>query len=616
MIQPARTSPRQNNPISIREFKGMDITGTRDIRRSPDMLNCILNDEGTPEMRTGYEKAFPTSLGTGKILGIHKYLNPSGNEVKIVHHGTKLYLFDILGFQPAEIYSGMSGLRHSVAFNLATKICIIDGTKFVVYDGTTAVDAETIAYIPTFLIGTPPGGGGTRNEDMNLIQPRWKQSFSTVAGTTAYTMYGAPLDALESVWIGGVLKTVTTDYTVNLTTGVVTLTANPGAGTNNLVVQVRKVTSGNADRIKKCTVAQTYGGPSDSKVFVSGNPDYPHIDWWTGLPLSGAYDPTYWPDTNYDRIGGDNDRIVGYSVQYDRMVVFKEHSIYLRSWEITTDANGRTVTRYPAVPLNSGEGCMEFDSIEMVENNPFFLSDTGVYEVVGSNVRDERNVRKVSTLVDITTDGNHGHAVDHRDRYYLSCGSGIVWVCDYHKQVKDEASGEYVPVWYKWSGVYAAFWCSDEDYLYFGSDTIGMVYRFKDPSEALPYNDDGAAIPDCHWDMIFSTFERDDLTKLVQKLTITQKPYSHATLVVGYSTEEGDYDAEHEEPLDFMDYNTVDYSRWSYLSTQYEQAFTTRIDNARGIQRFQARLSSTGEIDDFMGFSSIDIIYQYLSGVR
>jgi hypothetical protein len=86
--------------------------------------------------------------------------------------------------------------------------------------------------------------------------------------------------------------------------------------------------------------------------------------------------------------------------------------------------------------------------------------------------------------------------------------------------------------------------------------------------------------------------------------------------VVGYSTEEGDFDDEHEEPLDFMDYDAVDYDRWSYLGVQAEQAFTVRIDNARNVQRFQIRLSSSGVVDDFMGFSSIDLIYQYLSGVR
>ena len=605
-----------NKPVSIRTFLGMDQTGTRDIRRSSSMLNCVLNDEGTPEMRCGYEKAFPTDLGAGKILGIHKFLKSDGTYEYLVHHGTKLYKCVTLGVDPTLLYTGLSSTRHSTSFQLATKLSIIDGTNFVVYNGTTVVTAESIAYTPIRYMGRTPSGGGTVIEDFNLLQPKWTEYISTVAGTTVHQLSEGSLDSIASVKLAGVTLTNPTNYTVVLATGVLTLVTNPGTGTNNLEVTPSKTRSGYADHIKKCTTAHVYGGPSDSKVFVTGNPDYPHMDWWTGLPMSGAYDPTYWPDTNYDRIGGDNDPVIGYEVLFDKMVVFKQNSIYQRGYELTTDAYGRTVMRFPATILNAGEGCIEANSIVLVENRPFFLSDTGVYAVEGGTVRDQNNVRKMSTLVDIVPNISFGHAVDHGDKYYLALDGDIVWVCDYHRAVKDEATGEAVPVWYKWDDMPVSYWLSCDLGLLFGSALSGMVYRMKEKDDVLPYNDDGAAISPCYWNGIFTTFDRDDMTKLIQMLTITQKPASHATLVVNYSTEEGDFDAEETQALDFMDYNTVDYSRWSYISTQYEQAFTVRVDNARGIQRFQVRLSSTGEVNDYMGFSSIDIIYQYLSGVR
>ncbi|MZQ99482.1 MAG: hypothetical protein GT601_17585 [Acidaminobacter sp.] len=614
MIRPVTRLPRQNPPLSIRQFLGVDVTGTRDVRRSPAMMNCVLDDEGTPEMRTGYEKLFATSLGAGAILGIHKWIDTDSTTIRIIHHGTKLYIYDTLGEQPVEAYSGMAASK-SISFMLATKLCILDGTNFIVFNGTTFVTAESIAYIPTFLIGTPPGGGGTRVEDLNLLQPRFKQKFSTVAATKTYQIHGAPLDALEFVWLNGALKTVTTDYSVNLTTGVLTLVADPGAGTNNLEVQVKKDSYADASRIKKCHVAHVYGGPNDSRVFVTGNPDYPHIDWWTGLPLSGAYDPTYWPDTNFDRIGGDTDPVVGYAVQYDRMVVLKRRSVYLRNWSIEEDAYGRTVTHFPSVPLSRERGAYSAGSIQILNNNPVFLSDEGVYEVVGTNVRDERNVSPISSLTGIKAVGV-GEGIDYKGKYYLATTGGTVWVCDYNTFVQDEATGRYQPVWYPWDNLPVNVWAEDGDLL-FGSNDRGMVYRVKpkDGSDLYPYNDDGAVI-NAYFSSIITTFERDDQTKLVQSLIIGMKPWNQAKLAVEYATEEGSSGVVHTERMDLFDYGVVDYGDWSYDTNRTVRAFKVRVDDARNIQRFQVRLTSSGVINEFFGFSSIDITYQNLSEVR
>lgn len=623
MIQAPRRAPAQPRPLSIREFKGVDETGSRDLRRAAEMVNMILDDDGTPQMRPGFEPIFPTSLGSGAILGIHRWHKPDGSVIRIIHHGTKLYKCETPGDQPTEIYSGMSGLRHSTGFELARKLCIIDGTKFVVFDGTTAVDAETIAYVPVRYINRTPAGAGTIVEDFNLIQPKWKEYFTTVAGTTAYQLSEGTLDSIASVKLNGVTFTNPTNYTVNLTTGLITLVANPGAPaagvTNNLEVIPSKVRAGNADRIKKCTVAAVYGGPSDSRVFLSGNPDYPHFDWWTAIQYeTGAYDPTFWPDTNYDRIGGDNDPVVGYSVLHDRMVVVKRNSLYLRNYQLEEDVLGRTVMRFPSVILNNYEGCIEFDSIRLVKNSPWYLGDDGVYSVVGTNVRDQNNIRKVSPLVHIDH-GGHGAAIVHEDKYYLAVGDDVVWVADAERLVKDEATGEYVPVWYKWTNMPVNYWCSDDETLLFGSNTIGQVYRMKDPEvDALPYNDDGAAISPCYWTMVFSTMDRDDMTKLVMSLIITEKPYSQANMVIEYETEEGwnSVPLDEDFSLAFMDYGNVDYGSWSYLTTQNPQSFKVRIDNARGVQMFRVRIRSTDEPDVFVGFASIDINFQYLSGVR
>lgn len=614
MINPVTRLPRQNKPLSIRNFLGMDTTGTRDVRRSPNMLNCILDDEGTPEMRCGYEKLFETSLGAGAILGIHQWIATNGAITYIVHHGTKLYTFSTLGDQPTLVYTGLNGLHKSVAFMLATKLCIIGDGKFIVYDGLTFVDALTIAYIPTFLIGTPPTGGGTRTEDLNLLQPRWKQKCSTVDSVLMYQLYGAPLGALEYLWINGALKTLTTDYSVNVTTGLITLVANPGAGTNNLEVQVRKDSAIDTTRITKCTIAKVYGGPSDSRVFLTGNPDYPHIDWWTGLPLSGAYDPTYWPDTNYDRIGGDTDPIVGYAVQQDRMIVLKRRSIYLRYWELTTDTYNRTAMRFPSVIIHSAFGAVSGGSCQPINNNPFFLSNNGMQEIQATVIRDERNVSSVSPLVNIAPSGSM-ESIDFNGKYYLALADGVVWICDYNRMVKDEATGRYAPVWYPWDSLPVSVWAAADSGLLFGASGIGMIYRMKTTNDALPYNDDGNVI-NAHFSSVFTVFDRDNQTKLVQNMIIGMKPAAHSELLVEYATEEGYSGIVHIEKMDLATFEDMDFDNFSFETSRVSKSFNVRIDDARGVQRFQSILRSSGEVNDFFGFSSIDIVYQILSEVR
>lgn len=609
MIQPASRSPRQLPPLSIVTFLGVDITGTRDLRRSPDMRNCVLDDEGTPEMRTGYEKKFATSLGPGKILGTHMW----SDTVMLIHHGDKLYS-QTGSAQPVLLYTGMSATVKSHSFKLGTKMGIVDGANFLIYNGTAVSTAASQAYIPTQFIGVPPTGGGVKAEDLNLMSPSWKQKSSTFNTVLTYKINGAPIDAVESLKLNGVTLTNPTNYTVNLTTGIITLVANPGETTNGLEIQVRKAAAIDSTRITKCRVAAVYGGPSDSKVFLTGNPDYPHIDFWTGLPLSGAYDPTYWPDTNYDRVGGDDDPVVGYAVQHDQMIVAKRDSMYRRSWEFVTDAYDRTVMRFPSVNLNAGRGAYSARSIQLLENEPFFLSDLGVYRVQSTQVRDERNVKPASTLTGILASGD-GESIDFGNKYYLSLANGRVWVCDYLRTLKDEANGDYQPVWFPWDNLPVSTWAANDTDLFFGSSADGMVYRMKKKSDPLPYNDNGAAIP-CYFTSIFTTFDRDDMTKLVQSLIIAMKMGSKAEIKVEYATEEGASGVIHIERAVLMDFSNVDFSDFSFDTSRLPKAFKVRVDDARNIQQFQLKLSSSGVVDEFFGFSSINIKYQTLSEVR
>ena len=61
------------------------------------------------------------------------------------------------------------------------------------------------------------------------------------------------------------------------------------------------------EKICKCTVVGKYGYGNDNRVFLSGNPDYPGWEWYSGLS-----DPSYWPELNYSVVGMDNNPIKTY----------------------------------------------------------------------------------------------------------------------------------------------------------------------------------------------------------------------------------------------------------------------------------------------------------------
>ena len=137
----------------------------------------------------------------------------------------------------------------------------------------------------------------------------------------------------------------------------------------------------------------------------------------------------------------------------------------------------------------------------------------------------------------------------------------------------------------------------------------------KDKTDTLPYNDDGAAI-DAYYSTIFTTFDRDDMTKLVQSIIIAMKPWSRAEIIVDYATEEGASFDVHVERMVLIDFTQIDFRDFSFSTSRMPKAFKIRVDDARNVQQFQITLRSSLIPDEFFGFSSIDITFQYLSEVR
>jgi hypothetical protein len=63
-------------------------------------------------------------------------------------------------------------------------------------------------------------------------------------------------------------------------------------------------------------------------------------------------------------------------------------------------------------------------------------------------------------------------------------------------------------------------------------------------------------------------------------------------------------------------FEDMNFGDFSFNTSRLPRSFNVRVDDARNIQQFQLKLSSSGVADEFFGIASMDITYQYLSEVR
>lgn len=99
----------------------------------------------------------------------------------------------------------------------------------------------------------------------------------------------------------------------------------PVDGESNVIVSFPKYVEGEADKINKCRFGCLFGNRnSKNRLFVSGNPDFPNLDWHSEAFNLGQleeneaemanYKLTYFPDTSMQQYGLTSNSISGYAI--------------------------------------------------------------------------------------------------------------------------------------------------------------------------------------------------------------------------------------------------------------------------------------------------------------
>lgn len=596
-------NPQKDLMIKLEPFKGMNlsVTGTQiSNSHSPDMVNFNIDEHGALNKRTGYERIYNSSLGAGKINGIYEYQKSDGSSIFLIAHGTKLYT-QSGSAQPVVLYSGIQNTKVNF-FTMSNKCYIMDGVNFLVYDGTTI--AQVTPYIPTISISKNPAGGGTINEDFNLLGAGFKDSFS---GDGTAKDYYLTLKGLDATTVSAVVGTTTINegsgLTVDRTNGKVSFTTAPAQGTNNVIITAYKTMSGYSDRIKKCIWTTPFGGSNDTRMFASGNPNMPEYVWRSGL-----YDPTYWPENGFYKLP---ERVMGFSKQYDYLIVERPNGKHVVNYQL--DDNG--LATFPMKPINDQVGTLASETIQVIENNPVSLSKDGVYMLMASNVRDERNVAHISVAIDKRllneTGLNNAISVDYDKKYWLAL-NGNVYVLDYTQKSETNPHGE----WFIYNNINASCFLEMGGFLYFGSSTTGMVYRFKkSTTDANSYSDDGVAI-NAYWKSKPLTFDADEFKKYIDSVFLGIKPIGQTSVDLSYESDKNQAVLGGNVPIQFnlFDFNNLDFRNFSFQFSSFPQAVKVKV-KAKKITHFQLMIQNN-KLNEGLTVLSLAIKYKYQGPIK
>lgn len=604
--QPERKSERFDG------FRGVDFsTDPTQVssKRSPWALNMISDSGGHPEKRVGWRTL---ATADGAINGIF-HCELSGVGKFLVHAGTMLYEWNMETNVLIALKSGIANAK-STCFVMNGKAYILTGSEFLVYDGTDVKSVSEIAYVPTTSISMNPAGGGTTYEEINLIQPKRKNSFLADGVSKVYQLDTTEITDVLEVIVNG--NTVT-EYTVDTSLGRLTFTTAPAKpaidGQDNVFITFSKTVSGYADRICKCTIATIYGGAGSDRVFLSGNPEMKSTDWVCSLN-----NPTYWPDFGYTNIGADGTAIVGYARIGDYLAIFKEDNqqdstIYLR-YVLQNSSTGKTA--FAVKQGISGVGALAKRAFGYLLDEPLFVSRTGIYALTSNEITYTQAVRNRSYFVDakLTKEPNLRDAIAAVWKgYYVLCVDGRCYILDgnQNKAYKPQSYGEYVYECYYWDNIPAQCFMVWQGHLFFGTED-GKVCRFSDDRETMDrYSDDGEAIV-AEWRS--KATDHGDfmrLKTLVKKGSgMMAKPYVRSSVEVIIRTDQDWGKTARVENMSAFDFNDVDYDKFSFVTNDSPQMIPFN-SKTKKYSTIQIIVRNT-EKDE--GFGVFGIILRYTAG--
>lgn len=582
------------------KFKGVDLssnpTQVDSTRGAMGTVNLISDSGGFPEKRKGWRVLLNVEKPVnGLYRGVIK-----GKEYFLVHGGTKLYQWTDSSIK--ELKSGLTNGK-GTAFTLNDKIYVLTGGEYLVFDGETVKDATADAYVPTTSIANKPEGGGTSFEDVNLLSSKRKNEFCADGSATVYQLDTTDVESIAEVKVDAKVWE-SSKYTLDGKKGQVKFTTAPPkpsiAGKDNVTITFVKTVEGYKDKIIKCTIAGIYGGKSQDRVFLSGNPDAQDTDW-----RCESNNPLYFSDLSYTKVGADGAAIVGYSAISDSQAIIKaddrsETTIYFRGYNIDTTTSK---VQFPVRRAAAGAGAVAKRAFAYLPEEPVFLSRTGVFALTSSNITALQVARNRSYYVDaaLTKEEHLENACAVVwNGYYVLAVNGHAYVMDTNQNVayKPQSYGDYVYECYYWDNFPAVRMMESRGSLYFGTSD-GKICRLNTDIDTMQAYSDGGTLGEdgkitgstaisAEWhtkaddDGDFMTYK----TMVKRGSGVMMKPYTRSSIQV-YARTERDFGRKIREGIaDIFSWTDIDFSRFTFNSNDAPQVlpFNSKVKKYKTLQ--------------------------------
>ena len=472
-------------------FRGVDFTnGIVSKYRSPDALNMWRDylDDDCIQTRPGMELIGEFDY---EVFGLFFYRKNNTTHV-LVHAGTKLYKWDNFPNKPVEktlLHNSMN-LRKSNYFVFKDVLFIMDGINYLEYNGTTL--SEVQGTIPTTSYWKNPDGSVNLDaetdknyvyQDVNCLTGIRKNTFISDGTATDYHLDidGLDADYDEIVTVDGTTKTVTTDYTVDKTKGIITFVTAPAKGAK-VIIQFSRTASGYRERILNCTMVAQF----DNRIFYSGNPDYPNAVFHCELA-----DPRYIRDTSYYEMGIDIAPVKAIIPGNDVLWVVKETyqnqaSVFYMTPTIDM-SYGDDHKIYPSNTGNVSVGCVS-TGINFNDDIVYF-SKMGLEGISTTALYSEQVLQHRSKMVDpkLVNEDNYEKVILAEWQGYLLCLiDSHIYLADKRQKFTEDTDVGYE--WYYWelpvkevtSGSYKEYYPFNNMFEYRGdlflSNAYGEIY--------------------------------------------------------------------------------------------------------------------------------------------
>jgi hypothetical protein len=454
-------------------------------------------------------------LYAGEINNIQVLLAVAGGNLYSINEDTQTY---------TPIYSGLTDMAKTTFLLFGGYLYIMNGVEYIRYDGTTVENVPDVAYAPLVGInGIPSSTFFTVNEGINLLTGQKRITSSGNGSGTRFYTAEVNIDSIDEVWVSGVQKFVTTDFSVNLGGGYITFTSGtPANGTNNVEITWTK-DAGTSQEITGHRAGVVYGGQSDTRIILYGHEDYPNRMVWSSLDENGTPRGDYFEAASFNDLGG-GEAITGMQKQYDRLKIFFKNKAMYSFYE----AIEGTAT-YPVFALNESIGSEVFAETDIAEN--FIITyDKGLYMWKVENINDNTNAIRISEPIDYEIGGKNASLIlNYRrlDELWVKVEDSV-YIYNYRYQV-----------WYKYDNIPATDWTvnPDNDTIYF-CNAFSQIFKFN---ENL-IDDNGTDII-ATWETAWMDFGNPSIRKSVSHFYITTAPAPSTQFETSWTgNEEGETD--------------------------------------------------------------------------